>query len=231
MKLIFSTLLLAAIAFSSNAQAPRVGEQSKLQVKWYKDGWIVDGGVGMRAFGRRSDDIERIPGFSAHGGLGYKFNSIWGIRGRMTYYNHIMRPGYTGDSESTAHSMALSLMGTSDLIPWITGRKGTTWHLITYLGAGLTTSWNRDMKKMVETNPSFTDWEDPAFAGNDDMGHVILGVTPQYHLSSRFALTADISTMLNFAQDFTYDYKTRLDRGDVGAIMTFSLGFVWYPHF
>jgi len=185
----------------------------------------------MRAFGRRSEDIDRIPGFSAHGGLGYKFGDIWGVRGRLDYYNHVLRPGYSGECQSTAHSMAISAMGTADLIPWITGSKGTIWHLITYLGGGLTTSWNPDMKNFVESNTGFGEWQDPALAGNDDMAHLILGISPQYHISSRFALTADISTFMNFAQDFTYNYKTRLDRGSVGAIMNLSFGFIWYPHF
>jgi hypothetical protein len=228
---ILSAIIVFSFALSSNAQAPRVGENSQLKVKWHKDGWIVDGGVGMRAFGKRSEDIERIPGLALHGGIGYKFNSIWGIRGRMDYFNHILRPGFQNADQSMAHTIGLSLMGTADLIPWITGAKGTTWHLITYLGAGLNTSWNPDVKNYVEGRPGFSGWEDPAIGGHDDMGHFIVGLTPQYHFSSRFALTADISTMLLMAQDFTFDYGERLNRGNMGAVMNFSLGFVFYPHF
>lgn len=230
MKILLSAILILAFVFSNQAQAPRVGEANKIKVKWYKDGWIVDGGIGMRTFGRRSENIDRIPGFSAHGGLGYKFDDIWGVRGRMDYFNHILRPGFQEGDQSMAHTIGLSLLGTADLIPWITGRKGTTWHLISYLGGGLSTSWNKDYQNYIR-EAGIQDPGDIFIDGHDDMGHFMVGITPQYHLSSRFALTADISTMLLIVQDRTFDYGEVLNRGKMGAIMNFSFGFIWYPHF
>jgi hypothetical protein len=209
-----------------------VGEIDKIKVKWFKDGWIIDGGVGVRTFGKRSANVEKVPGLALQGGLGYMFNSVWGVRGRMGYYNYRLKPNFqqTNAPEGLAHSAILSLTGTVDLIPLISGRKGTIWHLNTYLGAGLTSSWNQEYKDYMRDN-NFTDVGDKFIENNDDKGHIVFGVTPQYHFSSRFALTFDVSTFLIFEQDRTHDYNTVISGEGPNGVMNFSLGFIWYPHF
>lgn len=229
--LIIGISALFLIPFKGTSQENSGVNESPNKEKWYKEGWVLQAGIGMRNFGRRSENIDKVPGLSTYGSVGYMFDDIWGIRGRADYYNHIISPGYGDNEQSTAHSVALSLMGSADLIPLITGGSSSPWHLNAYLGAGLTTSWNPDMQETREAqNPDY-EWNDPLFKGHDDMGHIIFGITPQYQFNSSWAISLDFSTFTMLSQDFTYDYKTRITDDGVGFNSTLSIGVVFNPHF
>lgn len=223
------SLIVILFAASLAAQAPRLGP-SDANAKWYQDGWIFNANFGTRAFGKVSDTINQAPALALSGAFGYNFNQ-WDLLGRVDYYNHFMIPGYKGNNESIAHSVALSLLGNFKLIPLFGGDPAAPWQVDAYIGSGLTTSWNRDMMNFVESNSNFTDWQDPFLPGKDDMGHILLGVTPKYYFNSRVALTLDISTFMLFSQDFTYDYTERITGEGLGGIMTYSLGITIRPKF
>jgi hypothetical protein len=224
-----STLLVIIFSASLFAQAPRLGP-TDINAKWYQDGWVLNAHFGTRTFGKVSDTINQAPALAINGALGYSFNK-WDLLGRLDYYNHFMLPGYLGLRESVAHSFGLSLQGNFKLVPIFGGEPTAPWQFDAYLGAGLTTSWNRDMMNHVESNPNFTEWQDPFLPGKDDMGHILVGFSPKYYFNPRVALSLDISTFMLFSQDFTYDYTQRITGEGLGGIMTYSLGITIKPKF
>lgn len=72
----------------------------------------------------------------------------------------------------------------------------------------------------------------PAFKNADRIGNIIVGVTPQYHLSDSFALMADTSLILNFAQQNNFDGVrppgNKSSDEFTGKLFTFSLGITYY---
>lgn len=225
------TLILSlGFSFNVNSQVsldkiPRVDKPEKIEIFWYKVGWFAEGNIGMRNFGRRSEGVERIPGLAMNGTIGYMFNSSWGVKGRADYYNHTVRPGFGDNPESKSHSVALSLLANADIIPMFNnGRKNQRFHFHVYGGAGLTTNWNPDWRAWrLETYGEFVD---PFIPGADDMGHIIMGITPQYAISSKFAISLDYSAFLLLEQDRTYDYNTKI--GGPGAITSLALGLLYF---
>ena len=211
----------------ASAQTPRMGG-SAVDAKWYQDGWVVNAHVGSRAFGKVSDTVNEAPALSLNAGLGYAFDK-WSIIGRVDYYNHFLIPGYKGGRETITRSFGMSLIGNFHLIPLFTGEMNKPWQFDAYVGAGLTTSWNKDMQNYVNDNVG--EFNDPFIAGNDDMGHIILGFSPKYYFNDQVALSLDMSSFILFSQDFTYDYTERITGDGLGGILTFSFGVVIKPKF
>ncbi len=68
--------------------------------------------------------------------------------------------------------------------------------------------------------------------GTDNIGNVILGVTPQIYISDDFALTLDTSLLLNFSQhydfDGTYPNGRPSNNAFTGTIINVSFGITYY---
>lgn len=93
-----------------------------------------------------------------------------------------------------------------------------------HLGLGITTFRNQSS---IDNNQK--EIKDVLIKGNDDMGHIILGITPQYHLNSNWSLNLDFSSFLLLKQDFTFDnFKSERFNG-VGHISALSLGITFRP--
>ena len=68
----------------------------------------------------------------------------------------------------------------------------------------------------------------------DVIGHIIFGVRPMFRLSDRFALTTDLSYLLNFKQDYGYSgvsFRDTLPDGFTGGYVNFSVGLNFYIGF
>jgi hypothetical protein len=95
-----------------------------------------------------------------------------------------------------------------------TNRSVKTFNILAHGGVGLSTLTS------------------PALKGTDKIGNIILGVTPQYYLSDSFALMADTSMTLNFAQQNNFDGirppGNRSSDEFTGKLFTFSLGITYY---
>ncbi|MDB4280258.1 hypothetical protein N9863_01425 [Flavobacteriaceae bacterium] len=68
----------------------------------------------------------------------------------------------------------------------------------------------------------------------DNIVHLIFGVRPMFKLSDRFALTTDLSYLLNFKQDYGYSgvsFTDTLPRGFTGGYVNFSVGLNFYIGF
>ena len=223
-----ATAFVLAFSFNSNAQTSALKKATSIKTSWYESPWTVEGNIGTRALGVVSDGVENGLGLALNGGFGYSFNSVFGVKGRMDYYNHTLTPGYLGAEESRANSVALSLLLTMDLVPLIKSGRKSSWNFNIYAGSGLTTSWSPELKDFVSSIGG--EFNDPFIKGNDDMGHIVVGVNPRYFVTSRFALSLDVSYFTLLNQDFTYDYQTRLTDGETGNALTIGLGFVWRPY-
>jgi hypothetical protein len=70
--------------------------------------------------------------------------------------------------------------------------------------------------------------------GTDNIGHVIIGLTPQLYLSRSFALTLDTSFILNFTQHYNFDgLNPEREEGSTlksftGKMFNASLGLTYY---
>lgn len=66
----------------------------------------------------------------------------------------------------------------------------------------------------------------------DNIGNVILGITPQFYLSDDFALTLDTSLILNFSQhydfDGTYPKGKPSNNAFIGTVINASIGITYY---
>jgi hypothetical protein len=229
---LLTAVCICFFIFSGVAQRFGSKHKSKIVVTWHKEGWTIDGAVGVRTLGKRSADVERVPGLALQGGVGYIFNKVVGVRGRLDYYNHQLSTNFRpmNANGGYAHSVAASLVSTVDLVPLITKRKGRIWHFNVYAGPGLTTAWNKE-PQIYMTEHLGSSFNDPGLEGNDDMGHILFGINPQFHFNSSFALTFDVSSFLLLNQDFTYDWNTQITDQGLGSILNFSFGFLWYPRF
>jgi hypothetical protein len=60
------SMLLFGIVFTSEAQSVVKGEDNKLRVDWHRKGWLIEGGAGMRTFGKRTENTEKTPCLALH---------------------------------------------------------------------------------------------------------------------------------------------------------------------
>jgi hypothetical protein len=213
--------LCLVFTISGFAQTPKLGSLetgSKTQ-----SSFLFHLNAGSRFFGKLSDAANEAPSLAISSGFGYAFNK-WSLVGRLDYYNHFLIPGFLGEAETVTRSFGASLVGNFDMIHIISGIPNSNWKVDAYIGAGLTTSWNSDLRNLAGSNPDFPQSQDPFIEGNDDMGHILFGATPKYFFNDAVGVGIDISTFLLFSQDFTYDYLDRITGEGLGSIMTFSFG-------
>lgn len=224
------TLLLSiftlVLIFSANTQT-YMQKATSIKADWYRSPWTIGGHGGVRALGLVGDGVENGLGLAFNGGIGYSFTDAFSAKGRFDFYNHKLTPGFGTLEETKANSAALSLTLNMNLVTLLNKARRSDWVLDLYAGSGLTTSWNPDRKELGNNNGGF---EDPGLKGNDDMGHIIFGLNPQYYVTSRFALSLDVSYFHLIAQSNTYDYRERVEDGQAGNALTIGLGFIWRPY-
>lgn len=70
---------------------------------------------------------------------------------------------------------------------------------------------------------------EPVEKDADQMGHFIVGITPQLRLSDHIALTGDLSAIGTVRQDFTWDGTAKANtRGFDGLLINGSIGLTFY---
>jgi len=200
--------------------------KNKIVAVWYKHWWFVDANVGTRLLGATSSNINLSAGLNTNISIGYLFSEKFGIKGRYDLNTFKFSPGFNGQSESIGRMHSLSIEACTDLITLIKGDKIRNWRFTMHGGLGLSSYGNIDYRKFRK---EITPWEDPLFKGNDDMGHVILGVTPQYHISGRWSLNLDLSTFILIKQSNTFDRFSNKKVNGLGNVTTVSLGLTFRP--
>lgn len=221
-----SFLLIIIYFATSSSFAQNIRYYSKAEAEYYKINWFGDISMGTRLFGANSSEAELNPGFNINAGLGYFFTERIGIKGRMDFNTYKLTPGIGDDAEAIGYTYSLSLEVITDLMSLIYGTtfKPKDWRIILHSGLGYTTYSGKDFKENYEVQ-----FEDAYLKGNDDMGHIILGITPQYHLSTNWSVNLDLSTFLLIGQDFTFDNYNNERLDGLGNISALSLGLTFRP--
>lgn len=154
--------------------------------------WSIELGAGINKTANPFDagyHMETLNFFDANLGFRYMFNTKFGLKVEG-YYDKFQESDISvGDFDSKV--IGVSLQGVANL-----GRimEFETWtkriNLLGHLGAGV--SW-------------FTN--DPLIEGDetDQLGNLIVGLTGQYRISDRVALTADFTAVNNFSQQRTWN--------------------------
>ena len=70
--------------------------------------------------------------------------------------------------------------------------------------------------------------ESESKSGNDNIGHVILGITPQVKLTQNLALYLDASYIANFSQNYNFNGATNINGSFTGSLYNLSAGLVFY---
>lgn len=224
---LFSTEISNAQLVKPKYKSNDVSPYGAVETSWYNIYWFYDLNIGTRLLGSTSTDAQLGAGLNINGGIGYFFNERFGLKGRIDHHRFKFTPGI--QDESTAKGGAVSLSGEvlTNVLAWGNNNKFSRLRLTLHGGLGLTSYANSSFKDFREEN-NIT-FDDPAIKGNDDMGHIILGLTPQYHINGRCSINLDISTFFLVKQDFTFDrYNLEKQKG-IGNISTISLGITFRP--
>ena len=222
MKKISILLLLSLYAFTVKAQAP-TGGTGELKVNWYKTGWFLDANAGARFLGQTSTLSSMKVGPSVNAGLGYFFNPVFAIKGRLDY-NQFSTTYNSYDDRSGSVSASAEAM--VRLLQVFNGKRSRNFSLNLHAGAGLTALRNPSYMEQVENQGK--DYNGKLFKA-DNMGHVIVGLTPQYHFNSRLSLNLDISQVTQFKQYKTYDTHNVVDPEGLTGLISTTIGLTFRP--
>lgn len=183
-------------------------------------GVFFDFGVGTRLGGEVSDKATLGAGFHMNGGVGYMFTSYLGIKGDLGY-NAFSAESVTDASDiDRSYMVRASIQGVLSIsdLAFNAEKFGLRFHT----GFGLNTFSNPHYKEVyTETN----EFKDPYFKGNDDALSVIVGLTPEYIISEKLSITADVSYVTLFKQSHNIDREfgtTNIDKNT--GISTISVG-------
>ncbi len=235
-KLFALSLVLAmttSLAFSqdnnmkSDSPKAHISPYGKVETNWYKIGWFADLNGGVRLLGATSGAANLGAGFNGNAGLGFFVTDKIGIKGRIDYNTFKFTPGLNSSPDARGRMLSLSLEATSDLLPFTSGSKIRDWRIELHGGFGFSTFKNTDF---VEYRESINyEFDDPLFKAREDMGHMIIGITPQYHINGRWSVQFDFSSFFYFNQDFTFDRYNVEKLNGVGSMISTSLGVVFRP--
>jgi hypothetical protein len=217
----------------------KLSPYGKIEVGMFKLQWFADINGGMRMFGSTSSISDLGLGFSGNAGVGYFFSDRFGLKGRVDYSRFSFTPGVTiestsgtliyGEAEAQGGAMSFSFEALTDLIPLLTKKtKVRNWRVILHGGLGYTSYNNKSYKEYQnDIDPDY--FQDPVIKGNDDMGNIILGITPQYHISGRWSVNLDYSSFILLKQDFTLDNYNGVRSNGIGHISSVTLGLTFRP--
>ena len=96
----------------------------------------------------------------------------------------------------------------------------------------LSRSTNGYMNMLVHGGLGYSSLKSINLSGTDNIGHILVGVTPQLYISDSFALILDASYILNFSQhyDFEGKYPEGTPKGNdfTGKMLNLSFGVTYY---
>lgn len=239
MKKIATFIIAALITTTSIAQYGTRTSSGTIDINWYKSGWFLDANAGVHFLGQTSSNTDMNLGPSFNAGIGYFFNKKFAIKGRVDYnqfyvdygelttYNNNYNSSGFGDNIDRSGSLALSAQAQLRLLQVFNTKRSRKASLVFHVGAGLTTLRNPSYINSKENQG--VDFDDPLFNGHDEMGHIIVGLTPQYHINSRWSINLDISHFTQFKQYYTYDTHNEVLSKDVTGIISTTLGLTFRP--
>lgn len=161
----------------------------------------------------------------------YQFHHF-GLNGRYMFNNRVglmLDLGYDmfdafGSGERNSNYFRTSVQGVVNAgdiikISTISDRLG----LLVHGGAGISNMWiNKDFRTSEEAN-------DPLFKGVDDMVNFIFGATPQFKITEKLSINADLAFIFHHNQTYQFDMKYRSNHGAIdGYFVNLSLGASYY---
>lgn len=224
MKKITILILLTTYFFTANAQSGAGKAQNNSNVNWFKTGLFIDINGGGRFLGETSSIASMSAGPSFNAGLGYFFNDKIAIKGRLDYNQ--FKATYNGVIDKS-YSVGASAEVVARLLQVFAETKSRSFSLNMHLGAGLTTL----------RNPSYIDFRketgipdsEKFITNQDDMGHIIVGLTPQFHISPKWSINLDVSHFSQFNQGVTYDTDNLIPSKKVTGIISTTVGLTFRP--
>lgn len=204
--ILFFSLFLAAYG----VQAQEANEGPKFD-KWSIE---VSGGLNKPVRHFTSGYYSATPSpWNVDLGVRYMFNNKFGLKLDGGYYN-LESADDSRDFESKYYRASLQgVVNAGNLLGF---KEWTnTFGLLVHAGAGV----------------SMLDRDDAAkySSGDDWMGHVIVGVTPQIRLSNTIALTGDFSAIGNVRQSVTWDGNSKVHASGFDGFLTQgSIGITFY---
>jgi OOP family OmpA-OmpF porin len=179
----------------------------------------LDLNVGTRIGGNVSDSSTLGAGLHLEGGVGYELTELYSIKGDLGFDTYSATSGDATDKSLGIRASLQGVVNVSDLAGFGTETFGLKFHG----GFGIYTSSNPDFKDKYTTNVG--DFEDPGFKGNDDMINFIFGLNPQYHLSEKLSVNADLSLVLLAKQSAYVDRQINAESvSGMGNIFNASVG-------
>ncbi len=224
---IFSISLANAQYIKPEYKANEVSPHGSIETSWYNLYWFYDVNVGTRLLGSTSNFTDLSAGLNMNAGIGYIFSEKFGLKGRIDHHRFSFTPGIEGAANAKGGAFSLSFEGLTNILSYFQSNRFSNFRLNLHGGAGLTSYANRSYKEFRdELDKPF---DDPAIDGNDDMGHIILGLTPQYHINGRCSIQLDFSSFFLIKQDYTFDRYNHEKQQGIGYISALSLGFTFRP--
>lgn len=184
------------------------------------EGLFFDLNLGSRFGGATSEFSKMGPGFHLDGGVGYMFSNIIGIKGElgMDWFSAMSTDETTVDKAGMGRATLMAVLGVSELAGFGTEKFALRLHL----GLGLASLSNPSWKDArIASGYEFVD---PLLKGNDDMGHFIIGLNPQYHINSEISVNANISFIGLLKQDYVIDRATNVAVEGAQNIVNASVG-------
>ena len=174
--------------------------------------WSIDvmGGVNKPARPMNSGFYSSTPGlWNADLGVRYMINDKFGLKLNLGY-NQLENDDNSREFESKYYRT--SIEGVVNLGTLLGFREWTnTFNLLGHAGAGVS-------RLDIGDNVRYAD-------GEDYMGTVVAGLTPQLRLGDHFALVGDLSVMGNVRQNYTWDGNGKTStRGFNGMLVNASVG-------
>lgn len=158
----------------------------------FTENLYFDANIGTRIGGAVSDSSSLGAGFHLEGGVGYELNDLYAIKADLGFdtYKATENSSDVADRSLGIRGSLQGVVNISDLAGFGTETFGLKFHG----GFGFYTNSNPSYKDRFEQNGG--KFEDAGFKGNDDMLNFIFGLTPQYHLSEKLSINADLSLVL-----------------------------------
>lgn len=171
--------------------------------------WSIDlnGGVNKPTIGFTSGHSTNVLNFwRADAGVRYMFNNKIGIR---------LGGGYDVFGEGKSSPEFSSKMWNVNLQSYVNVGRVLNFE-----------TWTRDLGLLAHGGFGYGQLRSDAFEGGDQIGFLVLGVTPQLRLSNRVALLLDGSTYLHARQQNAFDAKgpVTVRRGIDAVNFTGTLG-------
>ncbi|WP_116789408.1 outer membrane beta-barrel protein [Flavobacterium psychrotrophum] len=164
--------------------------------------YSIEGGYGFN-YARNPE----LNGFN-HFDLGFRYmaNEYWGAKADYGYDMFKSKDGL--DNNTTLNRVSVQAVYNIGRLLSFNDIASRTFNVLLHGGAGIT---------ILKTEPGET----------DKLGNFIIGGTAQFYVSPQFALTGDVSGIINFKQNYGFNGVKTPDEF-TGKMLTVSAGITYY---